>query len=343
MKLVAAKCPSCGANLEVNPNQEALKCQYCGSAILVDDAIAKYKLEISGEVEIKNLPKIENYLNLAERAYNANNYDEAYKYYGKLLELVPDNTLVLFRYALCKTMLNNFIDYPLNHLTDSFNEVVEMLKEKKTYDEDIESYVKEILCVIDESLYATRKYYNSYTINGSDLIEIQKKLISIINCYESVLTNTDQNKQHIIKQLVSVLQDVLKDKTYKTGTSVYGGNVLKTYQISLSSKIELSKKLAYYTSLLPKTEVKVESPKKKKSNHSDIKTGIIIFDIFLWLLILGAIMNQWFVSALITLLIFIIITFDKITEKIFKNDLKKKKYFLIIMVILLFITIGMNI
>ena len=54
-------------------------------------------------------------------------------------------------------------------------------------------------------------------------------------------------------------------------------------------------------------------------------------------------MNQCFVSALITLLIFIIITFDKITEKIFKNDLKKKKYFLIIMVVLLFITIGMNI
>ena len=34
MKLVAAKCPSCGANLEVNPNQEALKCQYCGNYFL---------------------------------------------------------------------------------------------------------------------------------------------------------------------------------------------------------------------------------------------------------------------------------------------------------------------
>ena len=343
MKLVAAKCPSCGANLEVNPNQEALKCQYCGSAILVDDAIAKYKLEISGEVEIKNLPKIENYLNLAERAYNANNYEEAYKHYGTLLELAPDNTLVLFRYALCKTMLNNFIDYPLNPLTDSFNEVVDMLKENKTYDENIESYVQEILHVIDESLYATRKYYNSYTVNESDLIEIQKKLISIINCYETVLENTKQNKQYIIEQLVSVLQDVLKDKTYKTGTSVYGGNVLKTYQISLSNKIELSKKLAYYASLLPKSEVKAESPKKQKSNHSDIKTGIIIFDIFLWILILGAIMNWCFVSALVVLLIFAIITFDKITEKIFKNDLKKKKTCLIIMVVLLFITISMDI
>ena len=343
MKLVAAKCPSCGANLEVNPNQEALKCQYCGSAILVDDAIAKYKLEISGEVEIKNLPKIENYLNLAERAYNAKNYEEAYKHYGTLLELAPDNTLVLFRYALCKTMLNNFIDYPLNHLTDSFNEVVDMLKENKTYDENIESYVQEILHVIDESLYATRKYYNSYTVNESDLIEIQKKLISIINCYETVLENTKQNKQYIIEQLVSVLQDVLKDKTYKTGTSVYGGNVLKTYQISLSNKIELSKKLAYYASLLPKSEVKAESPKKQKSNHSDIKTGIIIFDIFLWILILGAIMNRCFVSALVVLLIFAIITFDKITEKIFKNDLKKKKTCLIIMVVLLFITISMDI
>ena len=70
MKLVAAKCPSCGASLNVNPKQETAKCEYCNQTILIDDAMAKYKLEISGSVEIKNLPQHDNILKLANRNYN---------------------------------------------------------------------------------------------------------------------------------------------------------------------------------------------------------------------------------------------------------------------------------
>ena len=73
MKLVKAKCPSCGAAIEVDKNSDTTKCDYCGSKIVVDDAIAKFKLEVSGEVEIKNLPKIEGYLKNGEREYK--NYD----------------------------------------------------------------------------------------------------------------------------------------------------------------------------------------------------------------------------------------------------------------------------
>ena len=58
MKLVAAVCPSCGAKLNVNPNEETVVCKYCSSTIIIQDAIAKYKIEISGNVEISNLPKV---------------------------------------------------------------------------------------------------------------------------------------------------------------------------------------------------------------------------------------------------------------------------------------------
>ena len=79
MKLVAAKCPSCGASIEVNSKDETTKCKYCQQAILIEDAIAKYKLEISGGVEIKNLPKIDNYLKIANRHFKEKNYDDAIK------------------------------------------------------------------------------------------------------------------------------------------------------------------------------------------------------------------------------------------------------------------------
>lgn len=44
MTLEPAKCPSCGANIEVNKDLEKTICQYCGTTVLIKDAIQKYKV-----------------------------------------------------------------------------------------------------------------------------------------------------------------------------------------------------------------------------------------------------------------------------------------------------------
>lgn len=41
MKLVSAMCPNCGAKLELDENMEKGFCMYCGSQILVQDAVQK--------------------------------------------------------------------------------------------------------------------------------------------------------------------------------------------------------------------------------------------------------------------------------------------------------------
>lgn len=354
MKLVAAKCPNCGANLDVNPNDETIKCQYCRSSILVDDAIAKYKLEISGEVEIRNLPKIDNYLKIADRNYQTKEYDEAYKTYAKIIELDPNNTISLLRYGICKTLLNNYIDFSLKYLNNTFIEVINLIKENNEYEKNIESYVDETCNAIDESLYAVRKYYNSYTVNSSDLSQIQTKLMSIVECYETILEHTSIYKTHIVQQLTSVLKDIIKDKSYKTGTDREGGDFLNTYRISFSQKEALTKKLNYYENILnpanseeegcnDKNKVKKGSIKINNigllQNNIKVNNTIIAIDIFLWLLILGSFISGQIVSSLIMIFIFLIITFEKVSEKLFKKDHKKKKYCIIILVIILFITI----
>lgn len=267
MKLVAAKCPNCGSNLKVNPKQETIKCEYCESAILIDDAIAKYKVELSGEVEVKNLPKIGNYLELAERNYKNKNYDEAYKQYGKVLELAPNHPMAIIKYGICKTLLNNYVDFSMEYLINSFFDTIQNIENDNGY--DIESIVKETTFATDESLYALRKYYNTYTVNATDLANIQIKLMSILLCYETVLDYTDE-KGHIIEQIISVLRDLIKDKNYKTGSSMYGGDFYETYKINYGDKAKLTKKLLYYEKLSNPlkednivTETKQEQTKKK--------------------------------------------------------------------------------
>lgn len=350
MKLVAARCPNCNANLDVNPENETMKCQYCGGAILIDDAIAKYKIEISGEIEVKNLPKVDNYLKIADRNYDLKDYDEAYKNYAKIIELDPNNKIALLRYGICKTLLNNFIDFPLDYLNNSFNEVVKLATEDKTYNDNIEQYVRETTYTIDESLFALRKYYNSYVVNGSDLIQIQNKLLSIVYCYETVLVHAYKDRIHIIEQLVSVIRDIIKDKSYKTGSSIEGGNFYKSYKTNIEDKAILTKKLNYYENILnPSYNTEISEVVKNEpikmtadidsNNCNGIKGSIIAIDFFLWMLILGSFMRGYFVSSLIMIFIFLIITFNTISEKMFKGETKKKKYCIIGLVILLFFTI----
>ena len=344
MKLVAAKCPNCGSNIDVNPNKETMKCEYCRSAILIDEAIEKYKIELSGEIEIKNLPKIDNYLKLADRSYKNKDYDDAYKNYGKILELDSNNIIAVIRYGICKTLLNNYIDFSMEYLINSFNETIKLINNDENY--NIEDIVDETVYATDESLYALRKYYNSYTVNSDDLAHIQTKLMSILLCYETVIKYTE-NKIHIVEQIISVLKDLIRDKNYKTGSSIYGGNFVETYKLNYGDKFKLSKKLKMYEEILnPSSNNELVEEKIKNvqpKNKSNIKGSIIAIDIFLGMLIIGSAASMQFVSSLIMLLIFLIITFENISYKLFKNDKKKKKNVIIILIIALFFTIASGI
>ena len=42
MALVAAKCPQCGANLNVDETKDACVCEYCGTPFITEKAINNY-------------------------------------------------------------------------------------------------------------------------------------------------------------------------------------------------------------------------------------------------------------------------------------------------------------
>ena len=70
------KCKSCGAVQEVS--NEASSCNFCGSAIQLQQSKDFYKEIVKSEFG--------NFLMMAETAEEATNYDEAIKYYNKILE-----------------------------------------------------------------------------------------------------------------------------------------------------------------------------------------------------------------------------------------------------------------
>lgn len=75
MNFVAAKCPSCGADIQVDQNLETAYCSYCGSNIIVQNAIQRVK--IIGPVELAGNIKTPNHA-FESKLANANNWARLY-------------------------------------------------------------------------------------------------------------------------------------------------------------------------------------------------------------------------------------------------------------------------
>lgn len=91
MKLVPAKCPSCGANIEVNENLEKAICQYCGTTVIIQEAVEKYKIEISGEVKVDGIESKKELLKNAEVLAELGKYTEANSKFTEYQQKYPDD------------------------------------------------------------------------------------------------------------------------------------------------------------------------------------------------------------------------------------------------------------
>ena len=91
MKLVPAKCPSCGASIEVNESLKNAICQYCGTTILIDDAVEKYKIELSGEVKVDGIEGKTELLKNAETLASMGKYTETIQKFKIYFDKYPDD------------------------------------------------------------------------------------------------------------------------------------------------------------------------------------------------------------------------------------------------------------
>jgi hypothetical protein len=89
MEFVAAKCPQCGGELQLDPMIETGFCMHCGSKIIVQEAIRS--------VRIDNTQMVSTWMIMGDRATEAGNHQEAYEYYTKICEVQPNNWWALFK------------------------------------------------------------------------------------------------------------------------------------------------------------------------------------------------------------------------------------------------------
>ena len=115
MKLVPAKCPSCGANLKVDPEKEAAICEYCHTPFIVEKAINNYNTTIINNNNFEGatvhiVQQHEDVAKLVEAAILANeagDHKKADELADKILALDPKNYNASFIKFLSSNFTNN--------------------------------------------------------------------------------------------------------------------------------------------------------------------------------------------------------------------------------------------
>ena len=103
MKLVNAKCPSCGANIIINNNEEVVTCKYCRNSIIVDEAIACYKIKVTGIINIDGIQSNTELISSANQLLSMHEYLKAKKLFLEFSEKCPNNYQGWLGLLICRT------------------------------------------------------------------------------------------------------------------------------------------------------------------------------------------------------------------------------------------------
>lgn len=274
MRLTSAKCPNCGADIKVNKTEEKTVCEYCKSEILVEDAIAKLKVVVEGEVELKGVPKLESYLKLGNRAYKDGKFDEAYINYSKALELDPDNAIAILRQGLSKVLKEK------EPLKMTFSSGLSAYQNAIKIDESLkESGATDLAVALAKEEEVLTEFYRTHILTKSELDKYMKELLSLLEGNITIIANSEINKKVCTENALFLIGYISEKKEYGTSERRY------TYKLSkeeLKYLEDTKKVLKEGLKAQNKAEVKEtlektkEEPRKPQTKKDKIINGILL-------------------------------------------------------------------
>lgn len=220
MKLTSAKCPSCGANIEVNEKLEKTICQYCGTTVLIEEAIEKYKIEISGKVEVEGIKSNSQKIESARKHIKLGEYVEAKKILDEVNKDDSFNVEAQCLWIKNAILLNNFkvgifgdLNYSRWDYIKEFNElelIIQKYERMKKIDEGAEYKT-----LLEPELEIIDYLENEYKKNEQDELQLSELTQKIrksapFNTYMTFLANElkwDKEKMKWVSNKVSMKPD----------------------------------------------------------------------------------------------------------------------------------------
>lgn len=232
----AIVCEMCGSN-EFKKVDGEYQCMHCKTRYTVEEA---KKLFIEGTVDVKGTVQIDNSNNrkkfetLASRSYENEEYDQAYEYYLKLLEIDTDNWFYIFRKGICSSKKSNLAEFRVDDVVKACKDALRILEEKEDNDIREKKYqmATEINTIAIEFRKIAANHYSKYWETDSSAPEYWARVLKCAECDEYAKTllesyiKTEKREfelyKMILKNLIFWYVEVCANRKYKTGYNQYG-------------------------------------------------------------------------------------------------------------------------
>ena len=224
---VAAKCPSCGGDLQVPDNRDQVKCMYCGGSVITRQAI---QLASSG-VNVANL------MELAKAAADANNPKEAYDYYTKVLEHDSRNTIAWVGKGEAAGWMSTVKDIKTTEMIAGFNNAINYAPEADK--PALRRQCADAVNRVTSACYSIcRKHVDQFVQVGNTWPDYIKRCGFLISALEVGHLYDPANKT-TIENIIHICGDNLKGMTFSPNLFLNKKFfVLPNYEASLRAKID---------------------------------------------------------------------------------------------------------
>jgi len=202
MSFKAAKCPNCAGDIQVPDDRDTAKCMYCGSDIIVREAINLSAVGIN----------LENIFRLADEAVNSGNHAEAYNYYTKILESDPENYRAWYGKAISAGWQSTLANLRLPETITGIENAMKYVPE----DEKDELKVKAAASLNQLSIAIYNIAHDNFTTHIT--LETHREFIARLQLIITVLEIASLYKpddQEILKNIIVVHQTCLQKYTNK--------------------------------------------------------------------------------------------------------------------------------
>ena len=184
----AIKCELCGSNELIKKDGE-YECQYCHTKYTLEEA-KKLLVEVSGDVNIKNMGNVENYVKIARNALKSNNNEEAENYCNKIIEIDAENYEAWIMKGEVagwqSTIANDRILESINCFENGIKFAPEDKKEE-IKEETTEKLKKLLLAFANLAC----EHYNNYPSadNATSIMDVISKILNAIEDFSKIVKN----------------------------------------------------------------------------------------------------------------------------------------------------------
>lgn len=229
MGFVNLKCPSCGAEISLDDSKEYGFCTYCGTQVVQDKIVVEHR----GTVKTDETEKYNNMMILAHQAYAANNMQEAYNYYTRLLEIKQSDYLPIFRKGLCAGYLADGLERK--------SEVISGIKRAATMEvpDNMKDNLSDEICAlaISHRVKVPSEFYDAESCSRY-VRSLYNTICFLDELYGTLFEYSEKTVIEYSRHVISLCDQVKPSYNYENGIKVVNGSSQKVYaKFSVSKDI----------------------------------------------------------------------------------------------------------